>query len=358
MKVGYVVRYWPTASETFVAREIEGLLARGIDVDVAALGRREAGGETPPVEVFRPPTGRRRVASLTQPRGWPAAARLWRWQRGKDALGRAPWLRALAARRGWARAHVHFAGEALEVAVAALRMLPLSVTVHAVDLFRPRPSLRRLLGHEHLAVLTVCEHHRRWLAERYGVAAVVVRCGVDPARYRAAPGPQGGRRVLCVARDVPKKGLDALRAAVLSLPDATLRLTAGRASLAHPRVTLGAAVPADPLFREADVFALASRVAPDGDRDGVPVALMEAMASGLPVVTTAVSGIPELVDDEVGWLVPPDDLGALRAALSAALDDPTEGRRRGAAGRARVAREWTVEHQVDGLLRAWGHNLS
>ena len=71
--------------------------------------------------------------------------------------------------------------------------------------------------------------------------------------------------------------------------------------------------------------------------DGLPVALVEAMAAGLPVVTTAVSGIPELVDDEVGWLVPPDDLGALEAGVRMVLADPEGRARRGAAARARVA---------------------
>lgn len=70
--------------------------------------------------------------------------------------------------------------------------------------------------------------------------------------------------------------------------------------------------------------------------DGLPVALVEAMAAGLPVITTATSGIPELVDESVGWLVPADDLDALEAAVREALADPEARRQRGAAARNRV----------------------
>ena len=352
VRVGYVLRYWPAASETFVAREVAELQRRGVEVEVAALGRRDLGEPLPRVPQFAAPRGLRRLGTLRRPADLGAVARLARWQRRRDALARGPWLRRLAHERGWDRVHVHFAGEALEVAVAAVGdVLPVSVTVHAVDLFRPRPSLPALLPK--VRVVTVCEHHRRWLRQQLGVPATVVRCGIDPERYPLTDPGGAGLRVLCVARDVPKKGLDDLRAAVLSIEGAHLRLTAERPSLAHPRVTLGVVHPADALFLQAEVFALAARVAPDGDRDGVPVALMEAMASGLPVVCTRVAGLGELVDDEVGWCVPPDDPEALRRALRQALADPAARREKGAAARRRVVAEWTLARQVDGLLTVW-----
>jgi glycosyltransferase involved in cell wall biosynthesis len=76
-------------------------------------------------------------------------------------------------------------------------------------------------------------------------------------------------------------------------------------------------------YRRADVFALACRITPDGDRDGIPNVMVEAMAAGLPVVSTAVSGIPELVvDGHNGLLVPPDDAEALADALARISKDP------------------------------------
>lgn len=342
-----MLRYWPTRSETFVAREIRGLQAQGVHVEVFALDPRERGGETPPVPTHWAPHGLRRLALG----GARAPEELVAWQ-GRRGMGRWRWLARALRRRRIDRVHVHFAGEALEVAVAAAAGRPVSVTVHAVDLFRPRSSLASLLPR--VQVVTVCEHHRTWLRRVHEVEATVVRCGVDPARYPAADVGGTRRRVLCVARDVPKKGLADLVAAVGRLEGATLRLTADAPALAAPHVRLGAVPRADALLQQCEVFALAARIAPDGDRDGVPVALMEAMAAGVPVVTTAVSGIPELVDDTVGWLVPPDDPQALEAALREALAAPEVRRARGRAARRRIEAGWTVAHQVAGLRSLWG----
>ena len=100
-------------------------------------------------------------------------------------------------------------------------------------------------------------------------------------------------------------------------------------------------MPQTALFREyqrADVFCLPCRVSDDGDRDGIPNVLVEAMASGLPVVTTSVSGIPELVDHEIsGLIVPPDDPACTADALERIYLDTTLARRLGEAGRAVVA---------------------
>lgn len=351
MRVGYVLRYFPARSETFVAREIRALTARGLQVEVASLGTRGdvEGAEAIDGPVWMAPRGLARWGHLAGLRRADLGQR--HHQRLKD-LARIPWLRALARRRRWDRVHVHFAGEALEVACAADLGLPLSVTVHASDLFRPRPSLTDLL--HRVQVVTVCEHHRRWLARHHAVHAHVVRCGVElPPLVGQASAPQRPLSVVCVARPVPKKNLDAL---VRCLPpDATLRLVADVPHLAGPRVQVGA-LPSHQVLhavRRADVFALPCRVAPDGDRDGVPVALMEAMAVGLPVISTDVSGIGELVDDSVGWLIPPQDDAALRLALEAARD-PEVRRQRGEAAQERIRSGWTLDGQAAALHGLWG----
>jgi colanic acid/amylovoran biosynthesis glycosyltransferase len=104
----------------------------------------------------------------------------------------------------------------------------------------------------------------------------------------------------------------------------------------------------------ASVLVLPCRRAASGDMDGVPMVLMEAMAMGRPVVTTSLSGIPELVDDSVGWLVPPEDPVALVQALREATSRD-ECAQRGANGPARLRdRGFTLADQAAGVLSAWG----
>ncbi len=107
------------------------------------------------------------------------------------------------------------------------------------------------------------------------------------------------------------------------------------------------------LYRDSDVAALACRIVDDGDRDGIPNVLVEAMAVGLPVVSTAVSGIPELVrDGQTGLLVPPEDPAALAAALRR-LTDPVLRERLALAGQVLVAQEFdgdALAKQLAGLF--------
>lgn len=363
----YVLRYFPTLTETFVYREMSALVRRGVPVHAVAIGPRADGvlqDEPPDVAVAYPPRGLAsgRLApsmlrGIARPEGRAALRWLSRHQGPKSAV-RALWLADRARDLGVSRLHAHFAGEAAEWALWASRIagVPFGVTVHAADLFVPRPGLLEVLRAAD-PVLTVAEHHRDRLAH-VGISATVVRSGVDPARYVAAhPGEHAPLRVVSVARHVAKKGLDGLVAAARAAP-ADLRLVSDAPpAWSDARVTVGAlppsAVPA--ALSRAHLFALPCRVAPDGDQDGVPVAILEAMAAGLPVLTTPVAGIPEVVDDEVGWLVPPDDPDALVAALRAIAADPAERARRGEAARRRViARGLTVERQADALLAAWG----
>jgi colanic acid/amylovoran biosynthesis glycosyltransferase len=367
----YLLRYYPTLTETFVYREIAELTDRGVSVHVAAIGEREDGAlqdELPDVPVIRPPRGLSTGAvlpALAQMLGSPTARRQWQWLRERypaKVAARVMWLAREAQGRGVVRIHAHFAGEAAEwaYAVADILQIPFSVTVHATDLFRPRSSLPTLLAAAR-PVVTVAEHHRAYMETTYEIASHVVHCGVDPSRYSApsrGTADESPLQVVCVARYAPKKGVDALVRAVEELPvEVSLRLVSDAPlALASARTTVGALPPSQipAVLAEADLFALPCRVAPDGDRDGIPVALMEAMASGLAVVTTEVAGIGELVDEEVGWLVPPGDVQALRDALLVAARCPEERVRRGKAGRARIgSSDFTVEHQVTGLLEAW-----
>lgn len=351
MKVLYVLRYWPALTETFVAKEVGDLVRRGHEVAVWSLGTRADSSlaEAPGVPVWRAPW-------WTKLRGHhPRHDALATWQSARRAAD-ADWVAAKAQRWGVDRIHAHFAGEAAECArsVAEALSVPWSVTGHAVDLARPRPSMANLVR-EARPFAVVCEAWRERVRSRWGGDPWVVPCGVEVDVPQADPGEEGRGRVVCVARDVPKKGLSDLidACAALSLELAIVGSPADGV-LRPPFV--GARPPSQVggWLAKATVFALASRVADDGDDEGLPVAILEAMAAGLPVVATAVAGVPEVVDDEVGWCVPPGNRAALSDALAQAAASPSERARRGAAGRRRIlAQGRTIEGQVDALLTAW-----
>lgn len=326
----YVVRYHPALTETFVRDEIRALVAAGVDIELAAFDVRESAGEADPCPVIRKP-------------------HRWGWMRELPGLF-LEWLRkpGMVSRRvlwltmnvrRYRRVHVHFAGEASEWTRQACSRagVPYSLTVHAVDLYKPMASLPNVLR-QACDVVAMTSYNQRLLAERYAVVAHLVRFGLNLQPLANRDPPSGKPIVLSVGRNVPKKGLDLVCRVATQLDDqANFVLYSNLPPQDH--VVVKGLVPHSEVLAAlagAFLFVLPCRVAPDGDMDGLPVALVEAMAAGVPVVTTSVSGIPELVDNEVGWLIPPDDVDALYAAIRAALDNPAEARRRGAAGRDRV----------------------
>ncbi len=332
----HVLRYFPTLTETFVHDTIAARAQAGESVAIAAFDAREPSGRPAPAAVYSQP---HRWGWLR----WSASIAL-EWARGAAPV-RVLWLAVLLRRLRPARVHVHFAGEAAEWTMqAAARVgLPFSVTVHAVDLFKPRPGTAALLRAAS-EVVTISNFNRSLLASRYGVDAAVQRCTVAPAPATSrVPG-----LLLFVGRNVPKKGLDLLFEAARRLPAGSfaLEVVSDVPDPAIPGVTVLGLLPhADVLARigRASLVVLPCRQAPDGDMDGIPVVLLEALAASVPVVTTAVSGIPELVDDAVGWLVAPDDVEGVHRALVEALLDPEEARRRGLCGPERLfARGFTA----------------
>ncbi|GDX79636.1 colanic acid biosynthesis glycosyltransferase WcaL [Deltaproteobacteria bacterium] len=326
----YVVRYHPALSETFVRDEVRGLFLAGVPVELAAFDVRDS--------VAVEPVG---APVHAQPHrwGWLGAlpALLFEWLRRPGILPvRVLWLTTLVRRAR--RVHVHFAGEAAEWTRLACQRagVPYSVTVHAVDLYKPRAALGAVLAGA-TRVVAMTAFNVEALRVGYAIEARLVRFGL---RLDGIPlaAPDHSRLILAVGRNVPKKGLDRVvklaqhlgdQAEVVIVSDMLPSPPADvRGLLPHAQVL--------DLMASAALFVLPCRRAPDGDMDGLPVVLVEAMATGLPVVTTNVSGIPELVDEAVGWVVPPDDEEALFAAVESALADPAERARRGAAGKDRV----------------------
>ncbi len=295
--------------------------------------------------------------------------------------------------------HAHFATHPTTAAMVAsgLAGLDYSFTVHAHDIFVRRELLEPKLRRARLVRL-ISDFNRRYLEELYpgamGRRARVIHVGIDPSGYgRAQPdthwaaqghpdgdgpaqGPPGGDgaaqgppELLCVAAFKEYKGIPVLLEACRLLVrrkvrfrcdlvgDGPLRPQIERAirELDLDQVVhLRGAVPQDTvtgMLRHASVLVLPSVVARDGQMEGIPVALMEALAAGVPAVASSLSGIPELVHHEVnGLLVPPGDANALASALERLLDDPNLARVLGERGRATVHDSFRLDGCVSQLL--------
>lgn len=286
--------------------------------------------------------------------------------------------------------HCHFAHAPTTVGMYAAKQLglPFSFVGHANDLFQRRALLKRKLQRASF-VSCISRWHRDWYASiepRRGEAYRLIRCGVEveawqtPTRRAGGLSEAGGGglstkrtvRILCVCRLVPKKGVDVLLdtlAILLRERPGRWRLTVAgdgpeREKLEYQARALGiagavrwlGAVPPEvvpKLMAEADLFALLCRRAADGDRDGIPVALMEAMAGGLPVVAGDLSAVRELVEHEhTGLLAPSGDAEAAARALRRLAEDAALRDRLAEAGRARVREEFARPINVDRLEAA------
>lgn len=266
--------------------------------------------------------------------------------------------------------HAHFISHSATTAwvISELTGVPFSITAHANDLY-VRPALLDEKLREAAFIATISDYNREFIRTRCNDAGRVelVHCGVDTELF-AFRERESYRRLMCVARLESTKGqVDLLRAfahARRDEPELTLDLIgdgADRTRLERlcEELELGASVRFHGALRtdqvraaleEADVFVLPSVRHPSGRMDGIPVALMEAMASGLAVVATRLSGIPELViDGETGLLVTPESPNELAAAISRLVHDPELASRLARAGRERVRDQFDLRTEGNRL---------
>jgi glycosyltransferase involved in cell wall biosynthesis/GT2 family glycosyltransferase len=395
LRIGYVVSRFPALSETFVLRELTEVDARpGVRCELLSLFPDRGGPVHPSARAWVPrrscptPLGSARAAAYWAVRrplrlGRVIALVAHDYRRHPRLLGRA--LVTVACALEHARhlraapvdhLHAHFATYPALAAWVCSRLVgvPYSFTAHAHDLFIHCLGLRRRIE-DAAFCLGISEHNARILravAPGRSADVHVVHCGVHPAsvplRLRV-PRPGAPMRVACVAALRPYKGHHVLVDAIARLArageaveldlvgDGPLRgelerqcARLGVTSHVHFLGGLTEPAVADVLER-ADAFAQASVVQPDGDMDGIPVALMEAMAAGVPVIASRVSGLPELVrDGETGLLTPPGDAAALADALRALRAEPGAAIERARAARALVEEQFAVEGQSSRLL--------
>jgi len=402
-RVAFVLKGYPRLSETFIAQEIAALERRGLEILIVSLRHPTDGRRHPVHDEIRAPLlylpeylyqePLRVLRAWRQVRRWPSyrsAFSLWLRDLRRDPtpnrarrFGQALVLAAeLPGEIG--RLHAHFLHTPASVTryAAALRGLPWSGSAHAKDIWTTADWEKR----EKLAdcdwLVTCTETNRAHLAALAPEGRVdLVYHGLDLSRFpppEAARSPRDGGDagdpvvLLSVGRLVEKKGTDVLLEALALLPPelhwrlvhigggplkpqlerlAEARGIAGRISwrgaLPQPEVLAA--------LRSADLFALASRVAGDGDRDGLPNVLAEAQSQGLACAATAVSAIPELIEDGVtGLLVPPESPAALAQALRSLMADPARRVALGDAGRERVRTRFQLEPNLERLARRFG----
>lgn len=366
LHVGYVLKRFPRLSETFVLHELLALERRGIRVTVFAMGR--------PHETV----SHRALTSLAaEVRYAPRPA-----TDGALSSRTAPWGRWVAHEaemRGVDHLHAHFATTATEVAWAAHDTcgIPFSFTAHAKDIYHESVDagwLARAIDASAFTV-TVSEFNRRHLAALAGPGAAArvhrIYNGVD---LDAFPFVGGAARVadtvLGVGRFVEKKGFADLVEALALLRDRgrLVRLTlvgdgeqaADLRALASARglgdlVDFTGPLPQDDvrrLMQTRAVFALPCVVGADGNRDGLPTVILEAMASGLPVVSTDVTGVPEMIADGVtGRIVGQRRPRCLAGAIETLLDAPGAATALARRARARVEATFRLDANVAQLAR-------
>ena len=389
--IGYVLKVFPRQSETFVINEILAMESSGESVAVLSLHH-------PAAPVTHATLGRMR-ADVTYVEDLEVddttLARTRRRLAGHFGIDAADqerflprkYVRLASALAGRARErklghlHAHFASRSAHVTAlaAALAGLPYSITAHAKDIYHQDVDvdvLRWKMRHASF-VATVTDYNQRYLLSLVKDSPetqrriVRVYNGVDMSRFE----PRESSRtnvplVLGIGRLVEKKGFDVLVAACRILADRGARFVCeiiGGGELARPLqariddlglgnvVSLCGALPTEDVARrlgDAAVLVAPCVAASDGNVDALPTVIIEAMASGVPVVSTRLSGIPEMiVEGETGRLVEPGDAAGLAGAIAAVIDDPRCGAEMGRCGRRRAEEVFDLYRNVSKIRR-------
>lgn len=384
LKVAYILSRFPRLTETFILREMYWIRQFEVDVHIFSLLNplptpvHQQAEEMMPY-VHYSPFFLSRALILAQfhfiflsPLGYLRALLGAIWQTYREPLvllrvlllfPKSVYFARQMEELGIDHVHAHFVwvnGVAAGIA-SDLIGVTFSLHPHAFGLFmRDQINVRRQLE-QATKIVTVSEFHRAYITDLCpGLDPddiEIVHYGLETDRFRPSPEStdNGIPHILSVGSLVEKKGHEYLLAACALLAEKgyefqcsivgvgslqeSLQIRIEHYKLDDKVNLLGGKEQAEvlDLYRQSDIFALACVVARDGDRDGMPNVLIEAMAMQIPVVTTPVTGIPELVrDGESGLLVPERDVAALSQALERLIQDKHLRRELGAKGRERV----------------------
>ena len=399
-KVAYLLKTYPRLSETFILNEILGLEDLGMRIAIFSLRRPAAGPLHPGVSrvkssvtyipslswKFWPAALSLLVFShlilfLTEPRRYLGTARFYFRSKGssrfEDFLQAAYVARALRS-GGITHLHAHFANTPTMVAEVAhcLTGIPFSFTAHAKDIYlTPAAELSRKITSAK-CVLTCTEHNRQYLTELApgGSNVHLAYHGVDVSLFGALPRSASAAKqpplILSVGRFCEKKGLEYLiracrrlvdhgqsfRCQIVGYGELQSKLEGMIVDVGlQDHVSLPGRMTQDQLaalYQRASMFVLPCLVTDQGDRDGIPNVLIEAMVSGLPVISTDVSGISELVEPaHNGLLVEQKNDDSLAQAMEFLLLRPEFGERLARNARETVLSSFTLEASAQGVYR-------
>lgn len=401
-RIVYLVSRFPRTSETFIVRELDSLAQRGeYDIELRSL--------FPSPDTVVHDIARKWTERLVRPRGVAVLGGiLWALRRHPVALASVVWrvvreharqpgmlarallttvlacahAKDLEKSSGIVHVHAHYATYPALAAWVCYRLVGTgySFTAHAHDLYVDQSMLPVKVADARF-VVTISEFNRALLSKvnELGTPVEVIHCGIDIAQYpyqvRNIP-TRGPVRALCIASLQEYKGhrflLEALAGGGPNVDRIQLDLVGDgvlRDELHGMASDLGIAdrvrflgsrdeVYVREALAEADLFVLPSVIATDGQMEGLPVVLMEALACGVPTVSTALSGIPEIIIDGVtGRLVQPEDVNGLRKALDAVIADRTGAVRHSKAGRKLVEHEFVLADQVTVFARLLGRHV-
>lgn len=394
-RVAYIVSRFPTVTETFILYEILELKRLGVHIEIFPLLRQNESVEHDEVKDLCGNVHYLNFFSLSVFLAqfyWMAKRpikyiRIW-WEvlkgniKSLKFLSRAIVTLPLAAsfaiqmkKLGIMHIHAHWATHPALAAyvVRNLADISFSFTAHAHDIYVERSMLDKKIKNASFLV-TISEYNLRMLENLYGAAAAskthVIRCGVNLDTFQLHSRKRSKKfSIICVASLKDYKGHIFLLRACSQLKDKGVKfrcLLVGdgelRGEIERNIIQLGLSDDVKllgfrphhrvrQLLNAADVMVLPSVITANGKKEGIPVALMEALASAMPVISTAISGIPELIENgKTGLLIPERDSNALFEALLMIYKSPEFAEELGKAGRLRVIQEYDLRKNVEKLF--------
>ena len=391
-EVAYLFERFPSFGQTFCYREVAELERQGITVHVFSIRRPidepEQDWDKDLVErVHYLPDEKKLVAEVDRVLKTKAVSDRVRaavkdWGRRSDFLRlyQAIYVGMRLQEKGPLHLHAHFAGMAARTAywIREFFDTPYSFTAHANDIFAPRDfivSLAKLIENA-TTVVTVSDYAVRMLQERFpGSAGKIHRIynGLDLGRFAVTDFGSSPPAIVSIGRLIEKKGFSDLISACALLRshgrafrcsiigegpfEESLREQIGAAGLEEWVELAGPRTQGEIIRRlaHAAVFALPCTLEADGGMDNLPTVIMEAMAAGMPVISTPLAGVPEMVEDGIsGELVRERDPAALAAAIERLLDDLGRARRLGDRGRQIAGEKFSIETNVRLLQQHFG----